>query len=163
MNTGDLIQSCVESGAVNFVKKEPVLSAAESRQLAFIELFRDTGAKFFYCEVPSQTKREDNEPFFTFTQHQVAKFDAASLTVDAKLIWSSSPEQLRGTQEADSRFRYHLTLKQWLRYKLKTHAEQPDELWAPECYQSYVIANPAGSVPAVMPRRSQPLEYQLKA
>lgn len=143
LNVGS-VQPCVESGAVNFVNAEPVLSAAESRHVAMLQLFKDVGATFCYCMVPDKDSRAEDEPYFTFTRHRVVKFDADNEIVHAALVWSS----ITGTVANDTatQFGYHPVLRQWRQMLFDTRLG----LFAfPESCTGYVIGTPVGSVPAV--------------
>jgi hypothetical protein len=154
LNVGS-VEPCVESGAVNFVNAEPVLSAAESRHVAMLQLFKDVGATFHYCMVPDKDSRAEDEPYFTFTRHRVVKFDAENEIVHATQLWSS----VTGTEAKDTatQFGYHPDLRQWRQMFLD--AKLGVFVFADSC-AGYVIGTPVGSVPAV-PFRSRHAPHAL--
>lgn len=149
MLSASSVQPCVESGAVNFVNSEPVLGVAESRQLAILQLFNDPGATFYYCNVPDENSRTENEPFFTFTKHRVVKFDPDTDTVHAVTVWSSVTNIRDGDDKPEARFRYHPVTRQWLKLL-------PGTFDFAESGTGYIIPQPVGSVPATpLIRRQQ--------
>lgn len=154
LNVGS-VQSCVDSGAVNFVNAEPVLSAAESRHVAMLQMFKDTGATFYHCMVPDKDSRAEDEPYFTFTRHRVVKFDAENEIVHAALLWSS----ITGTETKDTetRFGYHPDARQW---RQMFHDAKLDAFVFSDSCTSYIMATPAGSVPSVPFTRSTSQQQQ---
>ena len=143
---------CVEIGAVSFINKAPVLSVAESHQLAYLEVFRRAGAAFLYCEQPDPDDRvSTGAPCFNMTKHEVVSFDASENIVHARLLWDSledferdNPNHRPGIATV---FRYenHPTTfrPQWLRYKPNCK-----DLWAGVKCKGDIVLEVAGPVPA---------------
>jgi hypothetical protein len=144
------IQTCVESGAVNFVNAEPILDVVESRHVAALQLFLDSGATFFYCEVPHSANREESEPYFTFTQHRVVRLDMNSQIVHCVMIWSSVQSIDSGSEPATC-FGYHPNLRQWrLLRKMVDPMTKAETLKFTDTHSGYITGNPTGCVPAVI-------------
>lgn len=155
MLKADSVQSCVDSGAVNFVNAEPVLDIVESRHVAALQLFMDSGATFWYCDVPNNTNRKPDEPFFTFTQHRVVRLDIDAQVVHCVMIWSSVVDTIETGNEPPTRFAYHPTLRQWrLQRKVIDATTKTETFQTPTGSYGYIMANPAGSVPSVVLPRS---------
>lgn len=143
---------CVEIGAVSFVNKAPVLSVAESHQLAYLGVFRRVGANFCYCEQPDPEDRvSTGAPCFSFSRHEVVSFDAVENIVYARLLWDSlaefEPNNPQHRPGVATVFRYvnHPTTfrPQWLRYNPNCK-----DLWAGVKCKGDIVLDVTDGVPA---------------
>jgi hypothetical protein len=161
MLKADSIQSCVDSGAVNFVNSEPILDVVESRHIALLQMFIDSGATFFYCDVPNKTHRKPGEPFFTFTQHRVVRLDVEAQIVYCVMIWSSVVDSIESGNEPPSRFAYHPTMRQWrMQRKVIDPVTKMESYQTPTSSFGYITATPTGCVPSVLLAESNARKQQ---